>query len=103
MSARLEKSTIFGLRISHISGISLLDFGLYCFRVSPNVCYFNYLHSSKIRPFSEEITYLMMCTDVNNDGKVDYMEFTERFHNPARDIGKHYCCRYPCLPHLNPT
>lgn len=36
---------------------------------------------------SEEITYLMMCTDVNNDGKVDYMEFTERFHNPARDIG----------------
>ncbi|KAL3078921.1 hypothetical protein niasHS_014703 [Heterodera schachtii] len=35
----------------------------------------------------EEITYLMMCTDVNNDGKIDYMEFTERFHNPARDIG----------------
>lgn len=35
----------------------------------------------------EEITYLMMCTDVNNDGKVDYLEFTERFHNPARDIG----------------
>ncbi|KAK6059235.1 EF hand [Cooperia oncophora] len=35
----------------------------------------------------EDITYLMMCTDVNNDGKVDYMEFTERFHNPARDIG----------------
>uniref|UniRef100_A0AC34RNW2 EF-hand domain-containing protein n=1 Tax=Panagrolaimus sp. JU765 TaxID=591449 RepID=A0AC34RNW2_9BILA len=35
----------------------------------------------------EEITYLMMCTDVNNDGKVDYREFTERFHNPARDIG----------------
>ncbi|KHJ91273.1 EF hand [Oesophagostomum dentatum] len=35
----------------------------------------------------EDITYLMMCTDVNNDGKVDYMEFTERFHNPAREIG----------------
>ncbi|KAI6242082.1 Ryanodine receptor 1 [Aphelenchoides fujianensis] len=35
----------------------------------------------------EEITYLMMCTDVNNDGKVDYMEFTSRFHNPAREIG----------------
>lgn len=35
----------------------------------------------------EEINYLMMCTDVNNDGKVDYMEFTERFHNPAKDIG----------------
>ncbi len=31
---------------------------------------------------------MMMCTDVNNDGKVDYMEFTERFHNPAKDIGK---------------
>ena len=25
--------------------------------------------------------------DVNNDGKVDYLEFTERFSNPARDIG----------------
>lgn len=35
----------------------------------------------------EEINYLMMCTDINNDGKVDYMEFTERFHNPAKDIG----------------
>ncbi|VDP26266.1 unnamed protein product [Soboliphyme baturini] len=35
----------------------------------------------------EEINYLMMCTDVNNDGKIDYMEFTERFHNPAKDIG----------------
>jgi hypothetical protein len=35
----------------------------------------------------EEINYLMMCTDVNNDGKVDYIEFTERFHNPAKDIG----------------
>lgn len=23
----------------------------------------------------------MMCTDVNNDGKVDYMEFTVRFFN----------------------
>ncbi|OUC45117.1 EF hand, partial [Trichinella nativa] len=36
---------------------------------------------------TEEINYLMMCTDVNNDGKIDYMEFTERFHNPAKDIG----------------
>ena len=46
------------------------------------------LNTVKKRAFREEITYLMMCTDVNNDGKVDYMEFTERFHNPARDIGR---------------
>lgn len=58
----------------------------------------NYLISLEIAQifyFSEEITYLMMCTDVNNDGKVDYMEFTERFHNPARDIGLLYSISSP--------
>lgn len=29
----------------------------------------------------------MMCVDANQDGKVDFLEFTERFHNPAKDIG----------------
>jgi len=28
-----------------------------------------------------------MCVDTNQDGKIDFMEFTERFHNPAKDIG----------------
>ena len=29
----------------------------------------------------------MMCVDANQDGKVDFHEFTDRFHNPAKDIG----------------
>ena len=36
----------------------------------------------------EEIRQLMDCADVNKDGKLDYMEFTERFYMPAEDIGK---------------
>ena len=37
-----------------------------------------------------EIKYLMSCADVNKDGKLDYMEFTERFFVPAEDIGIQY-------------
>ena len=29
----------------------------------------------------------MMCVDANQDGKVDFTEFTDRFHTPAKDIG----------------
>ena len=29
----------------------------------------------------------MMCVDANQDGRVDFNEFTDRFHNPAKDIG----------------
>lgn len=36
---------------------------------------------------SEEINFLLMCCDTNHDGKIDYVEFTERFHNPAKEIG----------------
>lgn len=36
---------------------------------------------------SEEIDYILMCVDTNQDGKIDFNEFTERFHNPAKDIG----------------
>ena len=35
----------------------------------------------------EEIQYLMSCCEPNHDGLIDYREFTERFHNPAKDIG----------------
>jgi ryanodine receptor 2 len=35
----------------------------------------------------DEIEYVLMCVDINQDGKIDFMEFTERFHNPAKDIG----------------
>ncbi|GFR18427.1 ryanodine receptor [Trichonephila clavata] len=36
---------------------------------------------------TEEIQYLMGCCEPNHDGLIDYREFTERFHNPAKDIG----------------
>ncbi|XP_037073438.1 ryanodine receptor-like [Pollicipes pollicipes] len=35
----------------------------------------------------QEINFLIMCCDENHDGKIDYLEFTERFHNPAKEIG----------------
>ena len=35
----------------------------------------------------EEIAYLMDCADTNKDGLLDYTEFTERFHQPAENIG----------------
>jgi len=35
----------------------------------------------------EEISFLLMCCDTNHDGKIDYVDFTERFHEPATDIG----------------
>lgn len=36
---------------------------------------------------SDEINFILMCCDTNHDGKIDYVEFTERFHNPAKEIG----------------
>ena len=30
---------------------------------------------------------MLACCDTNHDGKIDYIEFTERFHNPAKEIG----------------
>lgn len=36
---------------------------------------------------TEEIEYILMCVDTNQDGKIDFKEFTERFHNPSKDIG----------------
>jgi len=35
----------------------------------------------------EEINFLLMCCDTNHDGKIDYEEFTGRFHDPAKEIG----------------
>ena len=36
---------------------------------------------------SDEIDYLLQCADKNNDGRIDFNEFSERFHGPAQDIG----------------
>ena len=33
----------------------------------------------------------MECADTNKDGLLDYMEFTERFHHPAENIGFSLC------------
>ena len=34
-----------------------------------------------------EIDYLMQVADTNKDGLLDYTEFTERFHQPAHNLG----------------
>ena len=39
----------------------------------------------------DEIAYLMECADLNKDGLLDYLEFTERFYQPAANIGFHLC------------
>jgi ryanodine receptor 2 len=36
---------------------------------------------------SEEIDFLLACCEVNHDGKIDYMGFIDRFHEPAKEIG----------------
>ncbi|XP_067007679.2 ryanodine receptor [Anabrus simplex] len=35
----------------------------------------------------DEINFLLMCCDTNHDGKIDYVEFVDRFHDPAKEIG----------------
>ena len=30
---------------------------------------------------------MMDCADLDRDGRLDYMEFTHRFHSPAEEIG----------------
>ncbi|XP_065200353.1 ryanodine receptor [Planococcus citri] len=35
----------------------------------------------------EEIEFLLQCCERNHDGKIDYVGFTERFHEPAKEIG----------------
>ena len=36
---------------------------------------------------NDEIDYVLMTVDQNQDGKIDFNEISERFHNPAKDIG----------------
>jgi len=31
--------------------------------------------------------FMLACCESNHEGKIDYIEFTERFHNPAKEIG----------------
>lgn len=35
----------------------------------------------------EEIDYVLLCVDANLDGKIDIKEFSERFHEPSKEIG----------------
>ncbi|XP_045464164.1 ryanodine receptor isoform X4 [Harmonia axyridis] len=35
----------------------------------------------------EEIEFLLVCCETNHDGKVDYVGFIDRFHEPAKEIG----------------
>ena len=61
-----------------------LEFILYKQNKTYPVCAYRNMFDSF---HSEEIEYIMMCVDANQDGKVDFHEFTDRFHNPAKDIG----------------
>jgi ryanodine receptor 2 len=36
---------------------------------------------------ADEIDYVLQTVDANQDGKIDFHEISERFHNPAKDIG----------------
>ncbi len=36
---------------------------------------------------AEEIEFLLACCEVNHDGKIDYVGFCDRFHEPAKEIG----------------
>lgn len=36
---------------------------------------------------AEETQYLLSCCEPNHDGMIDYREFIDRFHQPAKDIG----------------
>ncbi|KAG5899237.1 hypothetical protein JTB14_035422 [Gonioctena quinquepunctata] len=35
----------------------------------------------------EEIEFLLACCETNHDGKLDYIGFIDRFHEPAKEIG----------------
>lgn len=35
----------------------------------------------------EEIEFLLACCETNHDGKVDYIGFCDRFHEPSKEIG----------------
>ncbi|XP_075211293.1 ryanodine receptor [Lycorma delicatula] len=35
----------------------------------------------------EEIEFMLQCCETNHDGKIDYVGFTDRFHEPAKEIG----------------
>ncbi|XP_043461888.1 ryanodine receptor isoform X4 [Leptopilina heterotoma] len=35
----------------------------------------------------EEIEFLLACCETNHDGKIDYVAFMDRFHEPAKEIG----------------
>lgn len=35
----------------------------------------------------EEIEFLLACCETNHDGKVDYIEFVDKFHEPSKEIG----------------
>lgn len=37
--------------------------------------------------FREEIEFMLQCCESNHDGKIDYIGFTDQFHEPAKEIG----------------
>ena len=44
---------------------------------------------------------MMDCADLDRDGRLDYMEFTHRFHSPAEEIGGDTAWDSSCSTHLH--
>ena len=42
----------------------------------------------------------MDCADTNKDGLLDYTEFTERFHQPAENIGTLHAAYNMCNTYI---
>uniref|UniRef100_A0A2H8TPJ2 Ryanodine receptor 44F n=1 Tax=Melanaphis sacchari TaxID=742174 RepID=A0A2H8TPJ2_9HEMI len=36
---------------------------------------------------AEEIEFMLQCCESNHDGKIDYIGFTDQFHEPSKEIG----------------
>lgn len=57
-------------------------------KVTPRKFYFStYLYTYSYLYFREEIEFLLACCESNHDGKIDYVGFIDRFHEPAKEIG----------------
>lgn len=48
---------------------------------------FVFLNKFKICFSREEIDFMLMCCETNHDGKIDYVSFTDKFYEPAKENG----------------
>lgn len=56
----------------------------YC---SKTPCVLQSFHNVCFMFSREEIEFMLQCCESNHDGKIDYIGFTDQFHEPAKEIG----------------